>query len=66
MTAMAGGDLSTDVLVIGLGYVGMPLAREAAISGLCVTGFDVNQAVVGRLNSGVSHVGDLPDADLER
>jgi UDP-N-acetyl-D-glucosamine dehydrogenase len=56
--------LSTDVLVIGLGYVGMPLAREAAISGLCVTGFDVNQAVVGRLNSGVSHVGDLPDADL--
>ncbi len=61
---MAAGNLSTDLLVIGLGYVGMPLAREAAISGLSVTGFDVNEAVVARLNSGASHVGDLPDADL--
>jgi nucleotide sugar dehydrogenase len=56
--------MKTDVLVIGLGYVGMPLAREAAICGLSVTGFDVNEAVVARLNAGVSHVGDIADADV--
>jgi nucleotide sugar dehydrogenase len=61
---MAGGKLNTDLLVIGLGYVGLPLAREAALSGLRVTGFDVNEAVVERLNSGVSHVGDIADADV--
>jgi UDP-N-acetyl-D-glucosamine dehydrogenase len=56
--------LSTDLLVIGLGYVGLPLAREALIAGLDVVGFDTDQAVVARLNSGVSHVGDIADADI--
>jgi UDP-N-acetyl-D-glucosamine dehydrogenase len=53
--------VSFDVLVIGLGYVGLPLAREAVYSGLKVAGFDINQELVGALNSGHSHVGDVPD-----
>jgi UDP-N-acetyl-D-glucosamine dehydrogenase len=59
-----GEKLNTDLLVIGLGYVGLPLAREAAIAGLNVVGFDVNEAVAARLNSGISHVGDITDADV--
>jgi UDP-N-acetyl-D-glucosamine dehydrogenase len=55
-----------ELLVIGLGYVGLPLAREAALSGLRVVGFDVNQTLVDRLNSGRSHAGDIPDADISR
>src|SRR5258707_850409 len=56
--------MDVDLLVIGLGYVGMPLAREAAFSGLRVMGYDVKSEVVARLNAGRSHVGDVPDADV--
>ena len=56
--------MTADLAVIGLGYVGLPLAQEAARSGLAVVGFDVSQAVVDGLNSGVSHVDDLSDADI--
>jgi UDP-N-acetyl-D-glucosamine dehydrogenase len=56
--------LSVDLLVIGLGYVGLPLAREATLSGLTVVGYDLNREMVAELNSGRSHVGDIPDADI--
>ena len=56
--------MSTDLLVIGLGYVGLPLAREASNVGLRVVGFDVNEIVVSQLNSGKSHVDDIPDDDV--
>jgi UDP-N-acetyl-D-glucosamine dehydrogenase len=56
----------SDLLVIGLGYVGLPLAREAALSGLKVAGFDLSPAVVTTLNSGRSHVGDVTDADVAK
>jgi UDP-N-acetyl-D-glucosamine dehydrogenase len=52
------------LLVIGLGYVGLPLAREASIAGLKTAGFDRSETVVARLNSGHSHVDDVSDADL--
>lgn len=55
-----------DLAVIGLGYVGLPLAREAAQAGLEVIGFDVNVVVVKALNEGVSHVDDVSDADISR
>ena len=55
---------STDLLVIGLGYVGLPLAREAAFSGFRVVGYDLNTEVVAGLNAGRSHVGDVPPADI--
>ena len=56
--------MSVDLLVIGLGYVGLPLAREATQSGLRVVGLDLNRDSVAGLNSGRSHVGDIPDADI--
>lgn len=50
--------------IIGLGYVGLPLAQQAARSGLTVVGFDVNASMVETLNSGTSHIDDLSDADV--
>ena len=53
-----------DVVIIGLGYVGLPLAQEAVRAGLRVTGLDIRQATVDGLNAGRSHVDDLSDADI--
>ncbi len=50
--------------VIGLGYVGLPLAVELAKAGYRVLGYDVNPAVVERLNAGHSHIKDVQDADF--
>lgn len=46
--------------VIGLGYVGLPLAVESARAGFEVLGFDVNSAKVDALNRGVSYIQDVP------
>ncbi|MES5818004.1 nucleotide sugar dehydrogenase [Streptomyces sp. RG80] len=54
----------TDLAVIGLGYVGLPLAREAAEAGLGVVGYDENVHVVAGLNSGRSHVDDVSEAEV--
>jgi UDP-N-acetyl-D-glucosamine dehydrogenase len=56
---------TVDVVIIGLGYVGLPLAQEAVRAGLRVTGLDVKQATVDGLRAGRSHVDDLSDADIE-
>ena len=48
-----------DVLVIGLGYVGLPLAIAAARSGFRVTGLDLNAEIVAGLMAGRSHVDDV-------
>ena len=48
-----------DIAVIGLGYVGLPLAIEAANNGLKVAGYDINEVVVDNLNNSVSHVEDI-------
>jgi UDP-N-acetyl-D-glucosamine dehydrogenase len=53
-----------DLVVIGLGYVGLPLAAEASRSGLAVIGFDVSDAVVNGLNSGHSHIPDVSPDDI--
>jgi nucleotide sugar dehydrogenase len=53
-----------DLVVLGLGYVGLPLAKEAVASGLNVVGFDAYKSVVEGLNSGQSHVDDLADSDV--
>jgi UDP-N-acetyl-D-glucosamine dehydrogenase len=57
-------DCSVDAVIVGMGYVGLPLAREASTAGLSVIGFDVNPEVVDGLNHGRSHVDDLADADV--
>ena len=54
----------TDVVILGLGYVGLPLAREAVRAGVSVLGFDLNADVVDGINAGRSHVDDLADNDI--
>ncbi len=53
-----------DVLVIGLGYVGLPLAIAAARSGFRVTGLDTSEKIVAGLMAGRSHVDDVTDAEI--
>jgi nucleotide sugar dehydrogenase len=53
-----------DAVILGLGYVGLPLAQQAIRAGMSVLGFDVNAAVVDALGAGRSHVDDLSDADV--
>lgn len=50
--------------VIGLGYVGLPLAVELAEAGYHVVGFDVSERVVATINGGTSHVKDVPSSQL--
>ncbi|HUA21824.1 MAG TPA: nucleotide sugar dehydrogenase [Bryobacteraceae bacterium] len=50
--------------IIGLGYVGLPLAVEFSKAGFSVTGIDVQESKVARLNSGESYVQDVPNAAL--
>jgi len=50
--------------VIGLGYVGLPLAVEFARQGFRVTGFDVDQSKASAINAGKSYIPDVPGADL--
>ncbi|MEU4561644.1 nucleotide sugar dehydrogenase [Actinoplanes sp. NPDC023936] len=56
--------MSYDVVILGLGYVGLPLAQQATRAGLSVLGFDVDETVVRALGDGRSHVDDLSDADV--
>ncbi|MFE9773374.1 nucleotide sugar dehydrogenase [Streptomyces sp. NPDC005931] len=55
-----------ELAVVGLGYVGLPLAREAASVGLRVVGLDRDPQVVAALNAGRSHVDDVSDDDVRR
>jgi UDP-N-acetyl-D-glucosamine dehydrogenase len=50
--------------VIGLGYVGLPLALEFSKRGFRVTGFDVNHAKIEALRKGESYIEDVPSADV--
>lgn len=50
--------------VVGLGYVGLPLALEFAKVGFHVIGYDVTESVVNGLMRGESHIKDVPHADV--
>ena len=52
--------------VVGLGYVGLPLAVEMGNVDLNVIGLDVSKRVVNDLNAGKSHIKDVPSADVAR
>ena len=52
--------------VVGLGYVGLPLAVELAEAGYRVVGFDVSARVVDGVNAGRSHVQDIPTERLAK
>ena len=50
--------------VLGLGYVGLPLAVEKAKAGFKTIGFDVQSAKVDMVNAGKNYIGDVVDKDL--
>jgi UDP-N-acetyl-D-glucosamine dehydrogenase len=52
--------------IVGLGYVGLPLAVEVAEAGYRVLGFDVSDRVASGINAGHSHVQDVPTERLQR
>ncbi len=51
--------------VIGLGYVGLPLAVEKAKAGFKTIGFDIQKAKVELVNQGHNYIGDVVDEELE-
>ncbi|POM26941.1 UDP-N-acetyl-D-glucosamine 6-dehydrogenase [Actinomadura rubteroloni] len=53
-----------DLVVVGLGYVGLPLVREASAAGLTTGGLERNEAVAAGLRAGRSHVDDVSEADI--
>lgn len=65
-TRPAASDLreTVDLVVLGLGYVGLPLALEASRAGLSVVGLDIDESAVTGLNQGLSHIDDLADEDI--
>lgn len=59
-------DSTVRVGIIGLGYVGLPLARAFSERGIPVLGFDVDAAKVGKLERGESYIGYIPDSTVQR
>ncbi|WP_138494497.1 nucleotide sugar dehydrogenase [Paenibacillus pinistramenti] len=57
-------DKTAVIGVIGLGYVGLPLAVEKAKAGYRVIGFDVQASKIEMVNQGLNYIGDIVDADL--
>jgi UDP-N-acetyl-D-glucosamine dehydrogenase len=55
---------SARVGIVGLGYVGLPLAVEFAKAGFTVTGIDITEEKVRRVNAGDSYIGDIPSSIL--
>lgn len=51
--------------IIGLGYVGLPLALTGAKAGFTVLGFDINASYVDRLNRGESYIKHIPEAPIK-
>ncbi len=56
---------SAIVAVIGLGYVGLPLAVEKAKAGYKTIGFDIQESKVKAINEGHNYIGDVVDTELE-
>lgn len=52
--------------IVGLGYVGLPLAVEFASSGIKTLGFEINPRVVRGINNGKSHISDVKTADVKK
>lgn len=52
--------------VVGLGYVGLPLAVEKAKAGFKTIGFDVQKEKVDLVNSGINYIGDVVDDELKK
>ncbi|MFT3769184.1 MAG: nucleotide sugar dehydrogenase [Minicystis sp.] len=55
---------TANVVVVGIGYVGLPLVVELARAGFSVTGYDKDREKVHLLGQGHSYIGDIPSATL--
>ena len=51
--------------VVGLGYVGLPLAVEKAKAGYKTIGFDIQAHKVEKVNQGINYIGDVVDSELK-
>lgn len=58
-------DKTAVIGVIGLGYVGLPLAVEKAKAGYRVIGFDIQEHKIRKVNEGINYIGDIVPADLK-
>lgn len=58
-------DKTAKVGVVGLGYVGLPLAVEKANAGYQTIGFDVQDEKIDMVNNGINYIGDVVDAELK-
>lgn len=56
----------SNLVVIGQGYVGLPLSRAAVNAGISVTGVDLDEEIVYGLNNGISHVDDVSDQEVRK
>src|SRR5580700_2037330 len=63
-TGLAGHEQPRKLVVVGQGYVGLPLAVAAVEAGYHVLGIDIDRARVRRLRRGESYVDDIPDSRL--
>ncbi len=57
--------MSRNLVVVGQGYVGLPMALRAAEKGFSVVGLDTDTEVVSQLNSGISHIDDVTGDSLK-
>ncbi len=63
-SSSSGSSACSGLVVVGLGYVGLPLALEASRAGLSVVGFDRDPRVAAALGAGRSHIDDVSDAQV--
>jgi UDP-N-acetyl-D-glucosamine dehydrogenase len=57
-------DKKAKIGVIGMGYVGMPLALTAAAAGFAVIGFDIDAEKVAKINAGKSYIKHIASDDI--
>ncbi|MED4207561.1 nucleotide sugar dehydrogenase [Neobacillus mesonae] len=63
---VANDNYNTKIGIVGLGFVGLPLALLFAEKGFKVTGIDVDNNKIEQLNNGISYLPDIPDSYLQR
>ncbi|MCI0511716.1 nucleotide sugar dehydrogenase [candidate division KSB1 bacterium] len=59
-------DKTARICIVGLGYVGIPIAVEYAKKGFKVFGIDLNAPKVAKVNRGENYIQDVPDAELRQ
>ncbi|MBI4975247.1 hypothetical protein HZC20_01085 [Candidatus Peregrinibacteria bacterium] len=59
-------DKSAKVAVVGMGYVGLPLAVEKAKIGYTVVGIEENPVRMNKINNGVNYIKDVKDNELNQ